>query len=440
MKSRSRPDPGRPLTLPLLPLVPVLFTVFFIADQGIPDGEDLLRSDPVWARKHVRDPLGVAIADFRKHGLVLIEVVAKDELPDLPLQLLESIGLPELEERVLGAATHAVLVRTVDLNVAPRIGMWAVLEAACEIAHRLHGVVFDPEGLRVITLEKASEYFQRNGAIVIRDHVIVPFSVDERGVGWMTTRGMSKFGLPELEVRDIPPDLLQLSYLVNTTGQFLVERAFHTIAAAKKAGATGLDVPVAIPLDGALFARADGGDWEPGASGATRSTLVSLSFTAPRSGEATPFAQIVPPPGFSGDMGVWLNASLRELLGSRQDHIVHVDTGGQAMQQAHVRAVAELPDVKARFRTGLRPGQILYVKHGFPTPDGSKEYMWLAVERWTAAQVIGTLVNEPDEVPELELGQEVAIDEADIFDWMIQLSAERREGGYTLDVANNESR
>jgi uncharacterized protein YegJ (DUF2314 family) len=66
--------------------------------------------------------------------------------------------------------------------------------------------------------------------------------------------------------------------------------------------------------------------------------------------------------------------------------------------------------------------------------------MWLAVEQWKGGQVAGTLVNEPDEVPELELGQEVAIDEADIFDWMIQLSAERREGGYTLDVANNESR
>ena len=66
--------------------------------------------------------------------------------------------------------------------------------------------------------------------------------------------------------------------------------------------------------------------------------------------------------------------------------------------------------------------------------------MWLAVERWTATQVVGTLVNEPDDVPELQLGQEVAIDEADIFDWMIQLSAERREGGYTLDVANNQSR
>lgn len=426
--------------MPLLPLVPVLLTVFFIAERGIPDGEDLLGSDPVWAREHVPDPLGPAIADFRKRGLVLIEVVAKDELPELPLQLLESMGLPELEERVLGAATHAVLVRALDLNVAPRIGLWAVLEAACEIAHRLHGVVFDPEGLRVIALDKASEYFRRNGAIVIRDHIIVPFSVDDRGVGWMTTRGMSKFGLPELEVHDIPPDLLQLSYLVNTTGQFLVEHAFHTIGAARKAGATGLEVPPTIPLSAALFARADGGEWEPGASGGSRSTAVSLSFTSPKAGEATPFAQIVPPPGFSGDMGVWLNASLSELLGPRPDYIVHVDTAGEAMQAAHLRAVEELPDVKARFRTGLRPGQILYVKHGFPTPDGSKEYMWLAVEQWTGAQVVGTLVNKPDEVPELELGQEVGIDEADIFDWMIQLSADRREGGYTLDVANSESR
>jgi len=436
--SSSRQRSGEPTTLPLLPLVPVLFTVFFIADQRLPNADELLTADPLWARDHVPEPLGGAVADFRKQGLVLGEVVPKDELPELPLQLLESIGLPELEERVLGAATHAVLLRALDLNVAPRTGLWAVLAAACEVAHRLHGVVFDPEGLRVITLEKASKYFERNGAIAIRDHVIVPFSVDERGVGWMTTRGMTKFGLPELEVQDIPPDLLQLSYLVNTTGQFLVERAFDTVRATPPA--SSLKVPPAIRLDGELFARADGGEWEQGASGVTRSTLVSLRFPAGPPDGGTPFAQIVPPPGVSGDMGVWLYASLVELLGPRQEPVFHVATEGEVMQAAHARAVAELPDVKARFHAGLRPGQILYVKYGFPTPDDSKEFMWLAVERWTATQVVGTLVNEPDDVPELQLGQEVAIDEADIFDWMIQLSAERREGGYTLDVANNQSR
>jgi uncharacterized protein YegJ (DUF2314 family) len=138
-------------------------------------------------------------------------------------------------------------------------------------------------------------------------------------------------------------------------------------------------------------------------------------------------------------MGVWLYASLVELLGPRQEPVFHVATEGEAMQAAHSRAVAELPDVKGRFHAGLRPGQILYVKHGFPTPDGSKEYMWLAVERWTAAHVVGTLVNEPDDVSELQLGQEVEIDEAAIFDWMVQLSAERREGGYTLEITHSES-
>jgi hypothetical protein len=437
VKSPARPETDQPTTLPLLSIVPVLYTVFFIAERDIPKADDLLRTDPLWARQHVPEPLSAAITDFRKRGLILGEVVPKDELPELPLQLLESIGLPELEERVLGAASHAVLLRALDLNVAPRTGLWAVLAAACEVAHRLHGVVFDPEGLRVITLDKASTYFRRNGAIAIRDHVIVPFSVNERGVGWMTTRGMTKFGLPELEVQEIPPDLLQLSYLVNTTGQFLVEHAFDAVRATPPA--TSLEVPPAISLDGELFARADGGEWEQGASGVTKSTLVSLRFPAVPSDAGMPFAKIVPPPGVSGDMGVWLNASLKELLGRPQTPIAQVETGAEIMQAAHARAIAELPGVKARFRTGLRPGQILYVKHGFPTPHGSKEYMWLSIQRWSGAQLVGTLVNEPDEVPDLRLGQEVEIDEAGIFDWMIQLSAERREGGYTLEITHHQS-
>jgi uncharacterized protein YegJ (DUF2314 family) len=437
VKSPARRESDQPTTLPLLSIVPVLYTVFFIAERGMPSLEDLLGADPMWTRAHVPEPLRPAIADFRKRGLVLGEVVPKKELPELPLQLLESIGTPELEERMLGAATHAVLLRALDVNAAPRTGLWSVLAAACDVADRLHGVVFDPEGLRVITLDKASKFFQRNGAIAIRDHVIVPFSVDERGVGWMTTRGMTKFGLPELEVKDIPPDLLQLSYLVITTGQFLVEHAFNAVRATPPA--SSLEVPPAIRLDDELFAHADGGEWEQGASGVRRSTLVSLRFPAVPADSGTPFAQIVQPPGVSSDMGVWLYATLVELLGPRQEPVFHVATDGEAMLAAHARAVAELPGVKGRFLAGLRPGQILYVKHGFPTPHGSKEYMWLVAERWKGSQVVGTLVNEPEDVPELQLGQEVEIEEAAIFDWMIQLSAERREGGYTLEITQGES-
>ena len=56
---------------------------------------------------------------------------------------------------------------------------------------------------------------------------MVPFSVGENGLGWITTNGLRKFGLPDLQIRDFPPNLHDnLGWVMNGTARHvLVELA-----------------------------------------------------------------------------------------------------------------------------------------------------------------------------------------------------------------------
>ena len=110
------------------------------------------------------------------------------------------------------------------------------------------------------------------------------------------------------------------------------------------------------------------------------------------------------------------------------------------MEAAHQRAVRELPGAKRRFQAGLRPGETLLVKHGFPTRDGGHEYMWVAVNTWTGDRLEGQLANDPQVRMDLRAGQTVQLAEQDVFDWMIHLPNGGTEGGYTTAVVEQEGR
>jgi uncharacterized protein YegJ (DUF2314 family) len=111
-----------------------------------------------------------------------------------------------------------------------------------------------------------------------------------------------------------------------------------------------------------------------------------------------------------------------------------VKTDSEAMEIAHRRAVEELPQVKQRFLAGLRPGESLIVKHGFPTQGEKNEYMWLAVNTWRGDRLQTQLMNNPQIRMDLRAGQAVEIREADVFDWAVMRPDGEMEGGYTNRV------
>lgn len=430
------PPPPSSVRIPIQGTVGSAFVVYFAPRPGAPPSdEELAEAAARWSDAHLEPPLRDAVADVRNRGLMSIQLKPVDQLPPLPIELLRYMGLGELEERIVRSATHLVLLMGMDINRHPRVVMWAVLAAALGVRDLLEGALFDPEALRIIDPDQATRSFSVNGDIGVTHHIIVPFSIGEKGLGWMTTRGLGKFGLPDLELHDVPPNLNKLNVLMNAVGQHLVEATFRTVAE-HNGKVEELELAPEFTVDRSTVARASARkpDDEAARDGAVN---VAIRFDDDDRAPGPPMIRIQQPRSFEGDTGVWLNHVAEELLGS-EHQVRFAKTGGNAMMQAHERAMSELPRVKQRFVAGLKPGEVLFIKHGFATTAGSLEYMWAAVNRWDGKTLTGQLANEPREVAGLRMGMTVVLEEADLFDWMIQLPGDRSEGGYTSDVALNE--
>lgn len=420
---------GSTLTIPFRGESGDVYAVYFSpAAHDTPEVDAVRNAARNWQDRHLEDPLKQAVAAFLKRGLVTMRVQPVDSLPELPLNLLRYSGLGELEERVIRSATHAALVLTQDLNIPPRAGMWSALSAALGIADMLDGVIFDPDALRIIDRTAAPRWFTPMGLVSAARHVIVPFSVGDGGVGWMTTRGLQKFGLPDVQLTEVPPNLDRLSILLNAVAQHLIDQGFK--AALEKHGEISeLELDDEVVVDQRLLARAVG---QPEGGADARSTRVGLRFDAD---SQPPMITIVPPADVRLTQSEWLYSVLEALTEATPSTPYMAKTDGDEMAAAHSRAMSEMPSVKLRFGSGLRPGEVLFMKHGFATPGGDREFMWFAVTGWAGSMVAGQLANEPQQIPSLRIGQSVSIPETEVFDWMLRRPDGSHDGGYTSDVA-----
>lgn len=407
-----------------------IYAVYF--DPGAhraPSPRELDKAAARWRDDHLEDPLKQAMAEFAKSGLVSIGVQPVSSMPEIPIPLLRHLGMGELEERVVQSAKHVVVVVCQDLNMPPRAGLWTGLASALGIAELLDGVLFDPDALRIIDRQAAAKWFSPMGLVSAARHIIVPFSVGDSGLGWMTTRGLQKFGLPDLELKDVPPQLQRLSILLNAVAQFLIEAGFRATAKVQ-GGISSLLLDREVTIDPNVIHRASGEPPEDVAADAEVTVGLHFDSTA---GDF-PFITITRPNRVLSDQGEWLYSVMKRLI--PVDDVPHmVSSESDEMTAAHERAVAELPQIRARFQAGLEPGEVLMIKHGFPTSHDDREFMWVTVTKWRDGKISGQLSNIPNDVPSLSIGHEVTIPESEVFDWVLLLAHGGTEGGYTNEVA-----
>lgn len=434
--------------IPLDPTPTVGLLVYCRIEGDIPRAPELLRLAEPYLDQYLADPLLSGVRDFLAQGFVEPRAVERDETDEPPDELIRAYNPGETEERRFRNASHVIYVGTADLLAPPRIGLWAITAVARGLASALPGgVLLDPEFPRLLPLSLLSANVPPDGMVHVAEHILIPYSADPRtGRLWMTTKGMERFGLPDLEVRDVPPNLANaLTPVINGLAQRLAEAAMNRIGemteSMEDSGETSGDelprtllLPAEFDFSVAQVRRAYPKDDEPedeesAESGASR---VRLEVSNSRKTEEAPMIRLVPPAGVERvSPGVWLNSLLTELLGS-DPHLAVVERGDAQMEEAHQQAVAELGRVKNRFQAGFRFGEVLHVKYGFPTVGDGHEYMWVAVTQWGDDGTIrGHLANEPQHRDDLKQGQRVEVPEDDVYDWMLVRTDGTREGGYT---------
>jgi uncharacterized protein YegJ (DUF2314 family) len=382
-----------------------------------------------WIESHVPAPLGPVLERFVASDLVHTAVRPRDDLPRLDIGLLRLMRMGDDEERRLAAATHGLVLHAEGLLQHPLLHAWATLALGRAVALATGGVVLDPELPRVLPAEQHGAPLPGHGQVALAEHIVVPTSRRADGTMWITTKGMRRFGLPNLELGSVPPGLASdLVPVIDGIAQSLMELA---LAQASESGERGLDaVVVAATIEVGLGEVARSFGKVPDGSGGR--AAIGLRWDGLGKSGMEPFIEVVPPRAHAGGKGDWLHDLLRDLVGATDDPVVTGDA--DALRAAHERARRELPAARQRFDEGLPLGSTFYVKYGFPVADGGREYMWVAVESWRDDVITGALANDGAYRADLRAGKRVSLPAADVFDWMITHGRARREGGYTIDV------
>jgi len=422
--------------VPLPEMAHALFVVYVRLEGDVPD---LLPVVDRWLAEHAPAPLGEAVRGFAERFLTP-EVQVRDALPEPPIEYLRLFRLGELEERRLEEATHAIVIATPDILGHPRVGYWTALGAARALAQELGGVIMDADIPRVLPLDSHTQDLPGDAVLRPPDHIVIPHSVDERtGLGWITTKGLGRFGLPELQIRNVPTNLFTpLGSVVNgMCRRLLLETARCVEGSPSPPRELVLDAEFRLTLEDVLLAYGPQGDPIEAPPGARGWSLLGLRFERGRRGEDS-FLTLLPPPGFRGTHAEWLNSLLEDLF-APEDQVANVRADSEAMEAAHLQAVSELPRVRERFRAGLGPGEQLFVKHGFPYGEDQPEYMWVVVARWQGDRLHGHLANDPVYCLNLRAGQEVTLREAEVYDWLLMGADGNQEGGYTQRALEQEA-
>lgn len=211
----------------------------------------------------------------------------------------------------LGPGYRFLAVVTTEVNRPPRAGLWAVLLMGLQLATAFGGVVLDFEAWRAITVDGSEDQLKADGSIVAVGQISVLHSAPT-GCGRVTSKGLSKFGLCELELRGFAGTRLPTGALLNAVAQTLIEAALAEVA--KRPDFEHLEaclrIPEVLEVEPAVVRRAN--EWPECAGDAAKSFGVRLRCR-PANADLTGFVELVPPDP-AEPVDHWLDRAERWLL------------------------------------------------------------------------------------------------------------------------------
>ena len=399
---------------------------------SIPLPELLVKTWFAWLTDRVQDPFRSSLRAWTLERHFTVKIVPTGSVPVPPIELLRATGLGYEEERRLVEATHEILICARDGHDEPRLAFWTVLGAARALADAYSGVILDRDVPRLLPVESYTKAL--TPWLHSDDFIRVVSEKEPQGCVRLLARGMRRFQLPMLEIPGVPDALREsLTLVLNALSQVLIWRMRRRI----RSHSSDLAVPVEFRLDlhhEALRRAEFNVDVLPGARKWTMMGLQYLRGTT----EDGPVLRLVLPPsrnpgGGRGQARDWMMAMVVDLFGAPKEQVARQKEEG-LLEEAHLKAVDQIPEVKQRYEKGLPRGHRLYVKRAFPTRQGVPEFLWVQVSGWFEGLLRGPLATVPRVRTDLTLGQTLQMQEEDIYDWVISMADGNEIGGLTDQV------
>ena len=379
----------------------------------------------------VASPVGVAARTMLEAGTVTIAAVPSSSLPPFGGRLQESQGLDPRLVRVVTAAAEFVMIRAVSSPGWPPMHEWAGRACAGVLAAEAGVPLVDSATPQVLTADEALRTLPaaEDDRFRLADWVLV-FQSAGRGGLCMTTKGLGRFGLPELQVRNVPPQLGRAwTRVLNGVASRLLGTWLHALR--DQAGSAFARLPELLEVREGDIARAYDA---PGIGGAA--VAVRLAFDPSPEDNADSFVSIQPPDDYPASAGEFMAGVHTALFGQSGQEIRHL-APSEEMNRAMRAAREALPAVRARFLAGdLPPRAQLMVKHEI-SAQGRAEYPWAYVMSWADPdRVLGNSAGDAELDPAIRAGRPIVVDAGAIIDWAIWIDGKGIvEGGQTNVIA-----
>ena len=274
---------------------------------------------------------------------------------------------------------------------------------------------FSPERFKTKRIDSFTK-----SLIDIQDHIVIHSYKDGDFIRAITL-GMSKFGLPEIEVSDfLWSDNKGIGNLINVTAQLLLD-----YGKLDKAGELVIDISkiknpsVRKPHLASLKKNAK------------KSVSIQVVQGKKEQGDADNRILEIVFDKFPGKAKQEKMEAMLEQLWGSEDSISYVKHN-EAILAASQKAKKQLPAIRKKILAGLAPGEYYMFKAPFKTPDQGNEWMWVEVVKWDKADVVeGILKNQPYHIPTLKAGANVKIKAAEVFDYIYRKADGSSEGNET---------
>lgn len=392
--------------------IDLFYTVYL--DGPPPSEDDLDDALDVWLDTHADPPWPALVRRMRgTRGLQLALVRREDAPPIQPA----GFHLNAKDRERLERASWVMAIAATDTPLAPRPGLVAASACAMAVAHSFDGIVVDPGASRAFTAPSQPLRLRASGALPVAEHVAV--HLVDRGFHY-TTRGMAKFGLPELSLSvGLTPDDGPASLLLGAA-QALSERVADGRAPAARF------LPEVLRIHRACVDRALGRPESP------RREVVELSLLHDPTGRLG--LMILPPAGV--ELATWRSRSSAVLGRATGEDPMQAQARAERLWRAHDRAANEFPRIWERARFGVAAGTEFYVRRAFPAPDGRRVLVWVGVTACDP-EVVGYIADEAGARFGLQLGNVVRFPLYEVYDWMLRTPDGRTQGAYTTDIPRN---
>jgi hypothetical protein len=230
-----------------LPVPEMLYGTYAVAAGASPgDPVELARAQ---VTRRVAAPLRELALGMLDSPLLTLDLRPAGEFPPLPVELLETFGAGPAELAAIEAATHLLAVRAGYQPGWPPAHEWAARAVAGALGRSLAAPVVDvftPQVLPPDRLERSLP--DEHGYTRLIDWILLLHTEGQHGC-WFTTKGLGRFGLPELQAEGVPAHLVdQWGRILNGLARRLLDLWLAELRAVDRPDAVELPEIVAVGL------------------------------------------------------------------------------------------------------------------------------------------------------------------------------------------------